>query len=98
MRQYLEKAGKVVRSQLRALKEVADLFDSMRRRDKELVNMVSFPIHLPQTPEKFQYNVHTLQYGHRTRTLLKNCTIFGIQFVYHSYSDSVYKYMHLHSA
>ena len=39
--QYLERTGKVVQSQLRALKEVADLFDSMRRRDKELVNMVS---------------------------------------------------------
>jgi hypothetical protein len=38
--QYLERTGKVVQSQLRALKEVADLFDSMRRRDKELVNMV----------------------------------------------------------
>ena len=41
VRQYLEKAGKIVQSQLKALREVSDLFDSMRRRDKELVNMVN---------------------------------------------------------
>ena len=40
MKQYLENISSFVKTQIAALREVAELFDSMRRRDKELVNMV----------------------------------------------------------
>ena len=40
MKQYLENISSFLKTQIAALREVAELFDSMRRRDKELVNMV----------------------------------------------------------
>ena len=40
VKHYLENISSFVKTQIAALREVAELFDSMRRRDKELVNMV----------------------------------------------------------
>ena len=40
IKQYLENVVKMTEKQLLALKEVADLFDSMRKKDKDLINEV----------------------------------------------------------